>query len=95
MVLAQVEGPQLTIGNGDTAGAELPIVCPTCDGILEVDGLDGIQAGDAIRSFCPECARNVEVTAPPGIETTRDGGVDRVDRTVVSEFPTQQTTGST
>lgn len=77
--------------NGGAADPKLPIVCPTCHGILQVNGLDGIVPGDPIRAFCPACSRDVEVTAPPGIETTRNGHVDRVDRSVVSEFPTQRT----
>lgn len=67
----------------------LEIVCPTCDGILEVEGIDGLAEGDPIRAFCPDCRGDVEVKAPIGISTSTDGGVDRVQRANVSEFPSQ------
>lgn len=72
--------------NGDSTDEVVPVICPSCDDLLELDGDEDVQAGETIRVFCPTCARTVEVTAPAGIERFTTDEVDRVAEPTVTEF---------
>lgn len=53
---------------------------------MSLDDVEEVDAGQAVRTFCGNCQRTVEVTAPKGIEAYVGEPVDRVDRSTVTEF---------
>lgn len=72
--------------NGGQAGEGLPVICPSCDELLTFDGGTEIEEGETIRTFCPDCTRTVEVTAPSGIEEFSGDDAERVEEATITEF---------